>query len=98
MSAVVRHLNDLIAERVARSIEREPAKVVALKLHATERHARGLQRREHGPSAGALFLLCMEDAELRDWCVRMMTHGPDSDTGRAIQRAILRRLGEDATP
>lgn len=92
MSALTQ-LREEAAEHVARAVERAPAKVIALRLGVTERHVRGLQRREHGASAAALLLLAQDDAELRDWVAQLLRLGPDSPRGRALMEATERRLG-----
>ena len=96
MRATVRRaeLNTEIADRVAASIGRQPAKVIALRIGTSPRHVRGLQQREHGIGAAAFLLLCQDDAELRAWANQVMLAGPDSERGRAIIRQIERRLGE----
>jgi hypothetical protein len=91
-------LREEISERVARAVSAEPAKVIALRLGVTERHVRGLQRREHGASAAALLLLAQDDAELRFWIAQLLNLDLNSDRALRLMAAIERRLGEEVTP
>lgn len=95
MNAVAK-LREEILERVGRAVEKQPAKVIALRLGVTERHVRGLQRREHGASAAAMLLLAQDDAELRYWIAQLLNLDLNSDRALALMTAIEKRLGAAA--
>lgn len=91
-------LHMALTEVAGQIAQRQPAKVIALKTGLSERHARALQKREHGIGAAALFLLLQEDPEGLAWAIELLRVGPDSESGRRLMAAIDRRLGEDGTP
>ena len=92
MSALAAIRDDL-RERIPRTVERESAKVIALKVGTTPRCIENWRQRESLPSVPAFIMLAKNDSELRAWVLHELDY-EDARSGQWLSSPIIFQKGE----
>ena len=92
MSALAAIRDDL-RERIPRTVSRESAKVIALKVGTTPRRIENWRERESLPSVPAFIMLAKNDPELRAWVLAQLDYADDPERAMAVIANHLARRG-----
>ena len=90
MSALAAIRDDL-KERIPRTVSRESAKVIALKVGTTPRCIENWRERESLPSVPAFIMLAKNDPELRAWVLHELDYEDDPERAMAVLANHLAR-------
>ena len=92
MSALAAIRDDL-RERIPRTVSREPAEVIALKVGTTPRCIENWRERESLPIVPAFIMLAKSDPELRAWVLAQLDYANDPERAMAVIANHLARRG-----
>ena len=92
MSALAAIRDDL-KERIPRTVERESAKIIALRVGTTPRAVENWRQRESLPSVPAFIMLAKNDSELRAWVLHELDY-EDARSGQWLSSPIIFQKGE----
>ena len=92
MSALAAIRDDL-KERIPRTVERESAKIIALKVGTTPRAVENWRQRESLHSVPAFIMLAKNDPELRAWVLHELDYEDDPERAMAVIANHLSKRG-----